>query len=99
MLSVIRPLQGIESGKFQPIVRQIQNIKVQITPCQISPVTKRVFSFNKQQRAKKLFPVSAGTISSNLSYGAAAISQEVNIMKHDEMKEEVEIVMFDQQEQ
>jgi hypothetical protein len=52
VLSVIRPLQGIESGKFQPIVRQIQNIKVQITPCQISPLTKRVFSFNKQQRAK-----------------------------------------------
>lgn len=44
MLSIIRPMNGIESNKYQPIVRQLQNVKVQISPCVMSPLAKKVLS-------------------------------------------------------
>lgn len=43
IVNVIRPLPGIEQCKYQPMVRQISNIKVALTPCKISPITKRIF--------------------------------------------------------
>lgn len=43
MVNVIRPLPGIEQCKYQPMVRQVSNIKVALTPCKISPITKRIF--------------------------------------------------------
>ena len=37
-LIVIKPLNGVENNKFQPIVRQLDNIKVAITPFQMTPL-------------------------------------------------------------
>ena len=54
VLSVIRPLPGIESNKYQPIIRQINNIKISITPSQISPITKRIYNSSHVQQPKIL---------------------------------------------
>lgn len=67
-------------------------------------MTKRVFSFNKLNQGSKLTrlkQISDCTVSSGLSSGAQnIISQDINInQKHPQMKDEVEIVMFDQQQQ
>lgn len=48
-LSVLRPLNGIESNKYQPIIRQLQHIKVLISPCQISPINKKLVEGQKQE--------------------------------------------------
>jgi len=37
-LKVIRPLQGIESNKHQPIVRANHNLNVQIVPIEVRPI-------------------------------------------------------------
>lgn len=55
-LKVVKPLNGIDNQKFQPIIRQVQNIHIAITPYQITPintVTKpflsQMISFNEYQ--------------------------------------------------
>jgi len=48
ILNVLRPLPGIESNKYQPIIRYLQNIKVVISPFPLSPLTKRVVITDKK---------------------------------------------------
>ena len=52
-LIVIKPLPGIDNPKFQPIIRQVQNLSVAITPYQVTPINQvanqflsQVISFN-----------------------------------------------------
>ncbi len=45
MLFVIKPLNGVDNSKCQPIVRKLDNIKVAITPSVMTPlhqVTKQL---------------------------------------------------------
>lgn len=37
-LLVIKPLNGVDNPKCQPIVRRLDNIKVAITPYQMTPL-------------------------------------------------------------
>jgi len=37
-LKVVKPMPGIDNQKFQPIIRQVQNIKISITPYQMTPI-------------------------------------------------------------
>jgi hypothetical protein len=37
---VVKPLSGIDNPKFQPIVRQLSNIQVAITPYQMTPLNQ-----------------------------------------------------------
>lgn len=37
-LIVVKPLNGIDNPKFQPIIRQVQNINIAITPYQMTPI-------------------------------------------------------------
>lgn len=39
-LIVVKPLNGIDNPKFQPIIRQVQNINISITPYQMTPVNQ-----------------------------------------------------------
>ena len=39
-LQVIKPLNGVDNSKFQPIIRRLDNIKVAITPYQMTPLHK-----------------------------------------------------------
>lgn len=55
-LVVVKPLNGIENPKFQPIIRQVQNIHISITPYQITPLNQianeflsQMISFNDYQ--------------------------------------------------
>jgi len=50
---VIRPLMGIESNKFQPIVRVLEDVKVQISPCNISPLSKKLYEYYNRSPIKK----------------------------------------------
>jgi hypothetical protein len=52
-LQVIRPLMGIESNKFQPIVRVLEDVKVQISPCHISPLSKKLYEYYNRSPIKK----------------------------------------------
>jgi hypothetical protein len=58
MLTVIRPLNGIESNKYQPIIRQLADVKVTISPCLMSPLTRRIF-FKHSQDRRGVLPYSA----------------------------------------
>ena len=40
VLKVVKPLKGIESSKFQPIIRQLTNVQVAISPATLSPASK-----------------------------------------------------------
>lgn len=40
VLEVVRPLNGIESNKFQPLIRKVKNGEVIMTPADISPAYK-----------------------------------------------------------
>ena len=51
---VIKPLNGVDNTKVQPIIRRLSNVQVAITPFQLTPinaVTKQVLnqmiSFNE----------------------------------------------------
>ena len=53
---VIKPLNGVDNTKVQPIIRRLSNVQVAITPFQLTPinaVTKQVLnqmiSFNEYQ--------------------------------------------------
>ena len=55
---VIKPLNGVDNTKVQPIIRRLSNVQVAITPFQLTPinaVTKQVLnqmiSFNEYQGA------------------------------------------------
>lgn len=37
---VVKPLKGIESQKYHPIIREIPGLQVLLTPCILSPVQK-----------------------------------------------------------
>ena len=39
-LIVIKPLNGVDNTKFQPIIRLLDNIKIAITPYQLTPLHK-----------------------------------------------------------
>lgn len=43
-LRVIKSLRGIEVSKFNPIIRNIQNIKLDLSPCLIKPAFNTVIS-------------------------------------------------------
>lgn len=43
-LRVIKPVRGIDISKFNPIIRNVQNIKLELNPCQIKPASKAVLS-------------------------------------------------------
>jgi hypothetical protein len=51
---VIKPLNGVDNTKFQPIIRRLSNVKVAITPFQLTPLHKvtkdilgQMISFNE----------------------------------------------------
>jgi hypothetical protein len=39
-LMVIKPLNGVDNNKFQPIIRKLSNIQVSITPFVMTPLHK-----------------------------------------------------------
>jgi hypothetical protein len=48
-LDVFKPLAGIENNKFQPIVRRVQNINIQLSPIpNIRPAKEQVAKLLKQ---------------------------------------------------
>lgn len=47
-LIVVKPMNGIENPKFQPIIRQVQNIHISITPYQITPLNQIANEFLSQ---------------------------------------------------
>jgi hypothetical protein len=87
ILSVIRPLAGIESNKYQPIIRQITSIKVAITPFPISPITKRIFNCGRAEKPK----LQAST--KQVQVNNASLLQKLDLRE-----EESTIVMYDQSE-
>ena len=59
-MQVIKPLNGVENTKMQPIIRKLDNVKVCITPFQLTPlhqVTKQflnqMISFNEYQEVSQ----------------------------------------------
>ena len=55
-LMVIKPLNGVDNNKVQPIIRRLNNIQVCITPFQLTPVNSvarqvlsQMISFNEYQ--------------------------------------------------
>jgi 2-keto-3-deoxy-L-rhamnonate aldolase RhmA len=53
-LQVIKPLNGVDNNKFQPIIRKLSNVKVSITPYVMTPLHKvtkemlnQMMSFNE----------------------------------------------------
>lgn len=51
MLTVLRPLKGIENSKYQPIIRQVDNVYVDIQEIPMSPLSK---CFDKRLMPKKI---------------------------------------------
>lgn len=37
---MIKPLNGVDNNKFQPIIRKLSNVKVAITPYVMTPLHK-----------------------------------------------------------
>ena len=71
-LMVIKPLNGVDNTKVQPIIRRLSNVQVAITPFQLTPinaVTKQVLnqmiSFNEYQENGNN-PNSQGAIGQNI---------------------------------
>jgi hypothetical protein len=44
----VKPLNGIDNPKFQPIIRQVQNINIAITPYQMTPIHQVANQFLSQ---------------------------------------------------
>ena len=42
---IVRPLAGIESNKYQPIIRALEGATVAVSPYAISPMAKRITEF------------------------------------------------------
>ena len=40
VLQVLRPLKGIENSKFQPIIREVKNVNIDIAEINLSPLSK-----------------------------------------------------------
>lgn len=66
---MLRPLAGIESNKYQPIIRQLANVKVILSPCPMSPLTRRIF----KNTEKKSIPPST----TNQKNGSTFISPDI----------------------
>lgn len=89
ILNVLRPLNGIESNKYQPIIRYLQNIRVMISPCPLSPLTKKVYS----QTDKKVTNPYQNTENQLLSEESPNPSQ-TNINNKEESKEDLECKQY-----
>ena len=50
-LIVLRPLKGIENSKYQPIVRQVNNVYIDISEIPMSPLSK---CFDQRLMPKKI---------------------------------------------
>ena len=57
-IKVLRPLKGIENSKYQPMVRELHNINIEVTDIPMSPLSK---CFDK-----RLVPIKKKTASINL---------------------------------
>jgi hypothetical protein len=55
-LEVLKPLTGIENSKFQPIVRRVQNINIQLSPTisELKPAQATVDKLLKQINPARL---------------------------------------------
>ena len=39
---MIKPLNGIDNSKFQPIIRELLDVKIELALCKIKPVNKAI---------------------------------------------------------
>jgi hypothetical protein len=49
-VKVVKPLNGIECQKFQPIIRKVQNIEIAISPCDMTPLNKVAGEYLSQMK-------------------------------------------------
>jgi hypothetical protein len=52
---VLRPLKGIENSKYQPIIRNLPNLKVNLSPTQYKPLLLDADEFEMFAREKPQF--------------------------------------------
>lgn len=52
-LQVIKPLKGIENCKFRPIIKTLDDVKIQLGKVAIKPVNNRVAKMLKEIKPKK----------------------------------------------
>jgi hypothetical protein len=51
VLTVLRPLKGIENSKYQPIIREVENVYIDIAEIPLSPLSK---CFDQRLMPKKV---------------------------------------------
>eukprot|EP00347_Sterkiella_histriomuscorum_P010654 403375442 len=73
-LIVVKPMNGIDNPKFQPIIRQVQNINISITPYQMTPINQianeflsQMISFNDYQEQSNIQHLQSVSYSNKLS--------------------------------
>ncbi len=72
-LKVVKPLNGVDNPKFQPIIRHLQNIQVAITPYQMTPLNQVTSQFLSQM-------VSFNEYQENGQYSNFSIKSQANII-------------------
>ena len=53
-MKVIKPVKGIENCKFRPIVRTMDNVKIDLDYIDIKPINKKVAQMIKEIQPKSL---------------------------------------------
>jgi len=75
ILEVVKPLAGIESSKYQPLIRKVANGEVLITPSELSPAYKITRKVLKSYKNSLMNYISGGSQSPSAKREASANSK------------------------
>lgn len=72
---MVKPLAGIESSKYQPLIRKVANGEVLITPSELSPAYKITGKVLKSYKNSLMNYISGGSQSPSAKREASANSK------------------------
>lgn len=75
-LECVKPLNGIESNKFQPFIRKLKGVNVLMTPCELSPAYRVTNHLLKEYKNSLLKWISGESPEQSMKRDASSTSQK-----------------------
>lgn len=96
VLTVLRPLKGIENSKYQPIIREVENVYIDIAEIPLSPLSK---CFDQRLMPKKVKTASMNVQTEPIEEAQPPLMKSQSVSIQNDLKEqELEAAMEEKQE-
>lgn len=85
VLSVLRPLKGIENSKYQPIIREVENVYIDIAEVPLSPLSK---CFDQRLMPKKVKTATSNVQTEPIEAPQPPLMKSQSVSIQDDLKEQ-----------